>query len=202
MFLSAGVGENGRVLTAASIERMQTPKTSLAARNGLTYGYGLGLYQWLNSGVLFYGHGGDADGYLARFGYAPERGIGYFHVINAFNHKAHWEINELIEDYLLQGFRPDKFPEPYPLTQQQLANLVGQYTQITSRFGQPRQPQLSIELDGNTLYTRRGSNRRELIPVSPGHFRRRHETLATIAIVRNAEDDLIFQGDIGNFKKQ
>ena len=76
---------NTDVLNTGSIKRFETPTTTLAARNGLSYGYSLGNYQWLSNGVLFYGHGGDADGYLARYGYTRELNQGYFLVINAYN---------------------------------------------------------------------------------------------------------------------
>ena len=64
LLLNDGFADDRRLVHPQSISRMEVPLTSLAARNGLLYGYGLGNNQKFRKGVLFNGHGGDADGYL------------------------------------------------------------------------------------------------------------------------------------------
>ena len=84
LLLNSGRHQNKTLLPAKAIHRMEKPETSLAARSGLNYGYGLGNYQWFRDGYLFHGHGGDGDGYLAHYGYNRDKNLAYFVVINAF----------------------------------------------------------------------------------------------------------------------
>ncbi len=86
--LNEGKHRGRPLLQKTSIKRMETAKTSLAAKTGQSYGYGLGNYQSMRNGWVFHGHGGDADGYLARIGYNRELGLAYFAVINTFKSKA------------------------------------------------------------------------------------------------------------------
>ncbi len=51
--------------------------------------------------MSFFGHGGDAHGYLAHFAYAPALQRGYFIVINAFNKEALRKMRQLIEEELV-----------------------------------------------------------------------------------------------------
>ena len=50
MFLNSGTLDGKQVFTPQQITRMSTPTTTLAARNGLVYGYGLGLYHFTHKG--------------------------------------------------------------------------------------------------------------------------------------------------------
>ena len=84
LFLNRGTLEGKRLFDPGTIDRVERPTTTLAARHGLSFGYGLGNYSWLRRGIRFQGHGGDADGYLSRMGYTRANGSGYFLVITAF----------------------------------------------------------------------------------------------------------------------
>ncbi|MCJ8275103.1 MAG: beta-lactamase family protein [Psychrosphaera sp.] len=88
LYLTLHTGTASDGFDKKQIQRQEPPKTTLAAKQGLNYGYGLGLYQWYSHRQIFYGHGGDADGYLARFGYQKTARLGYFLVINSFNNRA------------------------------------------------------------------------------------------------------------------
>ena len=202
VFLNQGSFNGQQILTPHSIKRMQTPTSSLAARAGLTYGYGLGIYQWLNRGVKFYGHGGDADGYLARFGYSPDKGIAYFHVINAFNHRAHWQLNEMVEDILVADHPATQFPKRHTLSSARVSKIVGEYQRVATRFPNQSPSHLRIIERDNTLFTLIKGKESELIPVTDKHFRRRNQTEATIAITEKPNGEAVFQGDSGNYVQQ
>src|SRR5512147_1708556 len=53
LLLNDGSMDDRRLVNPESIARMEVPVTSLAARNGLLYGYGLGSNQKFRRGVLF-----------------------------------------------------------------------------------------------------------------------------------------------------
>ena len=88
------------LLPAAALRRLEGPQTTVAARAGLRYGYGLGNYTWYRNGHLFHGHGGDGDGYLAHYGYNRDTNMGYFIVITRFTHRPLRRMRNRIEDYI------------------------------------------------------------------------------------------------------
>lgn len=206
MLINYGQTENGEsVFLPASIRRLESPATTLAARNGLSYGYGLGNYQWLRDGVLFHGHGGDADGYLARYAYTRENNRGYFVVINAFNNQALAKIRRIVETWLVQDVPRRPLPAPYLLSRAKLAEIVGEYKAVTSRFswtGDSQSKKLKVFAKRGELFTQvEPDSARLLIPVNEKHFRREGQPMATISIVNDAAGAPILQGDLGNFKK-
>ncbi|MFT4561096.1 MAG: CubicO group peptidase (beta-lactamase class C family) [Gammaproteobacteria bacterium] len=202
LFLNRGT-QNGQVLlTRDGVTRMEQPMTSLAARAGLAYGYGLGLYQFQHRGVSFYGHGGDADGYLSFFAYSPELQRGYFVVINAYVNGALSEMRSAIEDALV-ALEPREKRTGAALSSTRLALLSGEYLAVTKRFpGGSRRDRLTVVADGGTLYTLapRG-RRRELIAQGLWIFRRTDETVATTAFIP-CGDRIYLQGAVGNFEKR
>ena len=201
LLINRGHYQGGDLLPADRIERMEYPKTTLAARSGLRFGYGLGIYAWYRDGVLFHGHGGDGDGYLAHLGYSRETGKGYFVVINAFKHAPLREMRIVIERYIARSVPP--FQAPPPRDNIKMRNIQGTYQQATYRFrpGPDSQPErLEIMLDGGRLYTQQGDERRRaLIRVNQHHFRRAEESRATIAIVEDDNGRIFFQGERENY---
>lgn len=201
-------GKNSKselIFTESSIRRLELPVTSLAARNGLTYGYGLGNYQWLRDGVLFHGHGGDADGFLAHYGYTRTNNLGYFIVINAFNTKALHKIRRIVETWLVQNVDAKSPPATYPLNRIRLDEIVGQYIPITNRFAwadHTIRKMLKVFYKQGEIYTQLGSQPpKQLIPVNEKHFRRIHQPIATVSILKDHAGATIFQSDLGNFRK-
>lgn len=201
MLLNRGLHNGEQWLSPALIERMETPRTTLAARSDLRYGYGAGSYQWLRRGVVFHGHGGDADGYLSRYAYTRQNDSGYFLVITAYNNRTIAAMTEQIEQYLTRDVPPIAEPPAYRLTASQIAQLTGRYEKQTHRFGQSDAP-LLISSDGIHLFTGfGGGNRQRLIAVNEKHFRRLDETTATIAIVPLDNGDIIYAEDSQNYLK-
>jgi len=190
-------------LTPSSILRMETPTSSLAARAGLTYGYSLGLYDWYRGSYRFYGHGGDADGYLAHFAYQRDANLAYFVVINAFNKKALNEIRREIELAIIEPLVEK--PSEAPIKLSNPRELVGRYLPVTWRFGsKPSKQSLEIFLEGRQLYARftdrSGGEDKPypLIPVNANTFRWRTQSDASMAIFRT-DQGMLFSGDEGNF---
>lgn len=202
LFLNRGDHATTQLVSKTSIERMQRPRTSLSARAGLDYGYGLGMYQYQRLGISFFGHGGDADGYLAYFSYSPDLQRGYFVVINAFNKEALLKMRRTIEDKIVGDAIPKSPPFAHP-SAPQLATIRGTYRQVTRRFGRDKSSttiEVSVGKDGAIYTVAKNGHRRALLPVTPWHYRRRTQTVATIAFIP-CGDQLYLQGDFGNYAK-
>jgi len=204
LLLRRGRVGDQRLLDAACVDRMENPATTLAARHGLSYGYGAGLRQSLHNGFRWYGHGGDGDGYLSHFAYNRQANAGYFLVINAFKHGALRAMKQSVQDYLTQGLSPPR-PPAADVAIELLRPLTGTYVAVTRRFAwlDPlgmEQDRLRVVLEDGSLYTRRSGGRRLLIPVSARLFRREGQPLATIAFAAH-QGELYLQADFGNYRK-
>jgi CubicO group peptidase (beta-lactamase class C family) len=198
MLLSQGELGKERVFPASAIRRMENPATTLAARSGLEFGYGLGNYQWVHKGSVFHGHGGDADGYLSHFGYNREAGLGYFVVINAFQGTTLRRLRKEIEDFIVNGLSPE-FQPGVPQPTAELKQLTGRFQASTRRFSRQTPGQLEVVFDQGRLYLVRGAGRQHLIPLRQRHFRRPFEPVATIAFIEDDEQQLHLQGPFGNY---
>jgi CubicO group peptidase (beta-lactamase class C family) len=112
-FLNRGSVEGGKALvSAASIDRMETPTTVLSAREaGLKTGYGLHNYTTIQEGFLFHGHNGGVNGGLAELAYSPENGIGYSFMINSDATAALKKISILTVRFLTRNLKKPPMPD-------------------------------------------------------------------------------------------
>ncbi len=152
MLINKGKYKDRAIVTPASIEQMETVSTTLAARHGLHYGYGLGNYQWYQNGHLFHGHGGEAHGYISHFGYTRENNLGYFLIMNSAHSDALQEMRTLIENWIVSDAKKIVPPNAAQLKQAELAKIIGKYEQVTKRFPEDKNSQLLILTDGNNVY--------------------------------------------------
>ena len=205
LLINRGRYKDQQLLRPESISRLETPRTTLAAKAGLTYGYGLGTYTWTRDGALFHGHGGDGDGYLAHYGYNRDVAMGYFLVINLFNHAPLRAMRAAVERFIIRELTLLDPKTPDDLDTQALSRFVGMYELATWRFP-GRRPWADavyhISMEGGVLYTRAGLGRKlALLPTPDGFFRRRNEPVATAAFVKDETGQLYLQGDMGNYRK-
>jgi CubicO group peptidase (beta-lactamase class C family) len=204
--LNDGQVDDEPLVRPESIARMEVPLTSLAARSGLLYGYGLGNNQKFRKGVLFNGHGGDGDGYLSQLGYNGDTGMGYFVVINAFRHRALSEIRREIESWIIRDLDVPSPPAPAKVSDETLQRYVGNYDLAVWRFPwttreEVKKMAMRVTLEKGVLYTQVGNDKQELVPVTQQHFRRRGEPTATCAFVEDVDGALYFQED-DSWRKQ
>lgn len=200
LLINRGQLDGQRIFTEAEIQRAESPRTTLAAKSGLKYGYGLGNYHSLHKGHVLHGHGGDADGYLAHFAYSLESGRGYFVVITAFDSKVLNAMREPLDDFLIKGLPTPEPPPVADLPSETLQKLTGTYHRASIRFPRPGWQQDTLQVryrNGQLSYRRRG-RWRQLLPVNAQHFRRRGEPVATAAFIES-KDGLLFQGPMGNW---
>lgn len=198
-------GQNKKTLTEAQFDRLEQPRTTLAARTGLTYGYGLGVYAYAHRGQLFYGHSGDADGYLSRLGYNKETGLGYFFAINAYKSDALSAMQAIIENAITRNAKRRLRPPMAAVSTDKLESLAGCYVPFTHRFVDSEEGNddaLLIRVKGDYLTsTPKQGLTRPLFPVTEQHFRRNDEPVATSAFVQDENGDMFLQGDMGNLKR-
>jgi len=202
LFLDRGRIQDHVFLTADEIRRMETPATTLAARNGLTSGYGLGLRSWQHQGHLLFGHGGDADGYLAHFGYSSDSGRGYFVVINVFRHPPLREMRAALDDWVTAPL-PEVQIAAGDIDPDAARALTGDYRQVTTRFpGNPPGRRIAVEWVDGALHTRTADAVRELVPVTDRLFRRPWQTRPTAVFADDSDGRLYLIGNFGNFVRQ
>lgn len=99
LFIQRGKLNATQLITESSLRRMETPSTTLGAKAGLKWGYGLGLYTSDHNGFTYYKHGGGVGGGISDFSYLPEGGVGYSVQINSDKSEAIRKISRLIRDY-------------------------------------------------------------------------------------------------------
>ncbi len=202
LFINKGTYKGQRLLTEASIMRMERPASSLAAQSGLRYGYGLGNYTTLSNGLIFHGHGGDADGYLARLAYNRDTNQAYFIVINAFNNSALSTMRQKIETFIGRKHRAEAAVE-YTPDDEVLALYSGRYRRITQRFPGRRNTgeMLVFSVLNGSLQQEYHNSTKYLFAVNNRHFRYADENQATSAFVLDENGRLFFQNDDGSFLK-
>ena len=200
LLLNKGRYQDQTLLPASLIERMEIPTTSLAAQSGLQFGYGSGMYTFFHDGFVFYGHGGDGDGYLSRYGYNRAAKMAYFVVINVFRDSDLVKIRRLIEDFIIRQLPESEF-HSIKLKKKELKQYTGTYETASWRFPGSKK-QIQIKLDkGQLLLKKQKGKAKKLIPVTKQHFRLKDEPIATMAFVRDEKNRLYLQTDFDNFQK-
>ena len=109
--LRRGRTEEAQLVKPESILRMETPETTLAARNGLRLEYGLANYSSVEGGVVTHGHNGGIDGFLSTYRYMPEQNWGYVILLNSSSSgRALTDTNRLAIDFLSKDFPKPQQP--------------------------------------------------------------------------------------------
>ncbi len=181
MLLQQGRFEGQQILASSSVSRMETPETSLRAKQGIHYGYGKGLMIKSERGHLFYGHGGRYGGFLSEFGYTRILDMGYVILLNNVDgRKAQREIRQLLLDYII----PEEPSEPEAASTeaaQPPATMAGCYQPITAAMDITQfimrlvDLQFVVEESGQWYQESIFGDRQRLLPVSETRFRRADE---------------------------
>lgn len=206
MMINRGTLDGVRLLAPETITRMETPTTTLAARGGFTYGYGLGNFTSIANGHLFHGHNGGITGFASTSAYSHELGVGFFVSINKPSSGIR-DIATLLGERLTAGFEKPRGAVA-ALSDEELRTVTGWYQSVT-----PRQ-QLTYVLGrflaiqhvtleaGKLFIAPLGGERRELVPVTATGFRYENEPVARVFGVVDDEGDPILQGGpAGNSRK-
>ncbi len=114
-YLNRGAVNGKRILPAADIDRMESPTSTWAAKDGLKYGYGLSNYWSTRKGFVYHGHDGGVEGGLTEMAYMPDYGVGYFYSVNTGNEDAFDKIGKAIRAYITRNLALPALPPEAPL---------------------------------------------------------------------------------------
>jgi CubicO group peptidase (beta-lactamase class C family) len=140
LLLGRGTLDGKTYLSPASVARIERTATTIGAKAGLEQGYGLGNMGDVDGKVVFRGHNGAIDGFLAQFQYAPGHGVGYV-VMGNLQDGALIRVGDEIRRYLERNL-PVAAPKPQPLATRDLEDFPGFYRPIT-----PRQQKMALFLE-------------------------------------------------------
>jgi CubicO group peptidase (beta-lactamase class C family) len=94
------VGEQ-QLLLESSIERMQTPSSTLGAIKGIKAGYGIYNYSsGQGKGIPFYGHNGAVFGAFSDFSYSPELKAGFALTTTG---APPFAVSEIFKNYIIRN---------------------------------------------------------------------------------------------------
>ena len=206
MMINRGTLDGVRLLAPETITRMETPTTTLAARAGFTYGYGLGNFSSIVNGHLFHGHNGGITGFASTSAYSSELGVGFFVSINKPSSGIR-NIATLLGERVTEGFEKPQGAVA-ALSDEELQTITGWYQSVT-----PRQ-QLEYVLTrffaiervtleaGKLFLAPLGGEKTELVPVTATSFRYEDEPVARVfRVVDDDGDPILQQGSAGNYAR-
>lgn len=131
-YVNRGAIDGTQIILVSSLARMESTKTTNAARVGQEIGYGLNNYSSSYENWVYRAHGGGVEGGLTDFAYLPEAEVGYVIMINSDAFRALRDISDLVRGYQTRDLQPRAVPEPVPVTGAQ-RKLAGLYHPINSR---------------------------------------------------------------------
>lgn len=212
-YLNRGTVSGTQVIPASSIDRMEIPTRTWAAKEGLKTGYGLSNYWSIHDGFVYHGHNGGVAGGLTEMAYLPDYGVGYFYSINAGNGDAFGKIGNAIRAYITRDLQKPSLPPVAPLPSN-AGSYAGWYQMDSPRnemahFIERLMGVVHIRFnDGKLLATSLGGRDQVSVPVSGGQFRDvpkkgQPEPVPTAALLApNAEGQFIqFGGGMTTVKR-
>jgi CubicO group peptidase (beta-lactamase class C family) len=202
LMVNQGMLDKKPFLQASSIQRMESPKTTLAAKQGLSLGYGLGVRSELFKGHRIYQHGGDADGYISHFGYNKESKRGYIVVINAYKHSILRQYTAALKNWVIEDLKKPTSPIVADVDTEHLNSLVGAYNQTAYRFAPKTRSTITISLENEKLVSKVGNRKRILFSVSKWLYRYKDDPEATLAFIQTPNGDLHLQNGNNSYKAQ
>ncbi len=190
------IGEQ-QILSEESIDRLGIHTTTVAAKAGLTEGYGFGVGSSFKYGFKWYTHSGGGPGYIAKYAYLKDQGLGFVALGNYFNPYKFEEICDVIQEYLIRDIDPPQKPS-IKLSTDQLEKYIGYYEYLSPRqdllqFINTLMSGISISVENDTLYTKEFlEGKKALIPVSPNTFRRSESPEAGRVFTTTSEGVMVY----------
>ena len=207
MYLGRGrIDDNTVVISSVSLDRMEKPHSTLAAKAGLVAGYGLSNSGNERNGFWYQGHGGGIDGFLSNYAYSPAINRGYFFAINASNGEAVREIDSTLRSFVTRDLQ----------TPPQTPYLSGVNLSAMNGYFQPDAPRQEIlrwlelitgtvaitSADDTLVITPMFGSRSLWRPLSEQLLRSKDGIAPTLAYVTSTDGELLLQGpSVGTLKK-
>lgn len=175
-YLNRGTANGKQIVPASDIDRMESPTSTWAAKDGLKAGYGLSNYWSVEDGFVYHGHDGGVEGGLTDMSYMPDYGVGYFFSINSGSDVAFEKIGKTIRAYITSKLDKPQVPAAASLPAN-VADYAGWYepdsprvelTHFLERLAGLSRIQFR---DGKMVLSHLGDLDDQFIPVSGMQFR-------------------------------
>lgn len=201
-YLNRGTVNGAPVMPSASIDRMEVPARTWAAKEGLKAGYGLSNYWSIHNGFVYHGHNGGVAGGLTDMSYLTDYGVGYFYSINAGNGEAFTKIGKAIRAYITRDLQKPALPSVAALPAN-AGDYAGWYQADSPRSEIAHFLERLLGLvkvrfdDGKLLVSSLGERNEAFVPVGGEQFREVSkkdpaEPVATVVLLTpNAEGQFI-----------
>lgn len=210
-YLNRGTVNGVIVIPAAHIERMESPASTWAAKEGLKPGYGLGNYWNFHDGYEYHGHDGGVEGGLTDMAYMPQSGAGYFFSINAGNGEAFDRIGKAIRGYVTSKFPRPALPEAGVLPEN-ADQYAGWYQPDSpsyelTRFLERLQGLTMVSFKDGRMFMINTGGKETFVPVAGMQFRRipkeeaPEPVAATILLLPKDEGRFLLTGESTTMKR-
>lgn len=133
-FIQRGRVDSLRLLHEHSFKRMEMSATTIGAKQGLEYGYGLSNYASPYKSYVYRSHGGGVNGGLTDFSYLPTHQAGYVIMINSGDGNALYRIQQLVRSFQTNNLKSDKTVRTDSAATVSRTDLHGYYTLINPRI--------------------------------------------------------------------
>jgi len=191
-------------LSEKQLDEMEKQHSTLAAKAGLPYGYGLGLYAKPlgNEGqkTFFLGHAGSIGSFSANFSYNRQQGIGYVLAMSGGYGYGMYSISKLISEFLSKPNTASTLVSK-PLDAQKVQPWLGYYRKANTRNGSLSWLDKLIAtgkvyIDRDTLQVKRFLGGSEsLIPAGGFTFRQQSMPVANAVFVEEKGERGLFIGE-------
>lgn len=206
-YLNRGSFGGAQLLPTEAIDRMETPTSTYAAREGMKAGYGLGNYTTVKDRWVFHGHDGGVEGGLTELAYLPDAGVGYVFMINSGNVGAFAQISDLLKGYVTRTLPMPPVPPEAAAPSRSAPDFAGWYEPITVR---PERIRFLVRILGlERVSANKGGlvlrgvfgKRQEFVTVSDRLFRRQNEAVPTLALVSDRSEGTLVETPGGTFRR-
>ena len=210
-YLHRGTVNDTEIVPAASIDRMENPASTWAAKEGLKAGYGLGNFWLPMDGFVYHGHDGGVNGGLTEMWYMPEQGVGYFYSINSGSGEAVETIGRRIRAYITRNMPRPAVPTVEPLPAN-AADYAGWYEPDSPRvellhFADRLMGMGHFDFREGKLTTKSLGGSNEMLPVMGAQFRslpkkEDADPIPTLILLTPNADGQFVQPSVGDTMKR
>ena len=175
-YLNRGAVNGKPIVPASDIDRMEIPKSTWAAKEGMKAGYGLSNYWSIKDGFVYHGHDGGVEGGITEMAYMADDNVGYFFSINSGNGDAFDKVAKAIRAYVTNKLQKPAWPPVAPLPAL-AADYAGWYVPDSPRVELTHFLERLVGVtwlhfkDGNLLLNLLGAWNDTYVPVEGTQFR-------------------------------
>jgi CubicO group peptidase (beta-lactamase class C family) len=192
-FINRGLVDGKQLVSQASLQRMETVKSTDAAKAGQETGYGLNNYSSPHKNWVYREHGGSMGAGFTEFSYLPAASLGHVIMTNSDDYSSFIEVSKLIRDYETRNLSMAAIRNDIaiPSVDQKIGGLyypINIREQARSFFVRTNIQRIWFE--GDKL-VHKGLFRGEATyyyPVSPGLYKSEQTGLISLSVVNDALD--------------